>query len=141
MKPSNLSDVSTLQNTIRKYYDDAITDTNSNATDIYNTLTNIAANMKVVSDKVSTMADMMTDLSTLNGGAQTIKYLTTLPVISNKNITRVVIEGTINFVPTTTTKPSNTVYYGVINHFIEKVSLIVSLYKNILGISLSHSFL
>lgn len=40
-------------------------------------------------------------------------------LISNKNITRVVIEGTINFVPTTTTKPSNTVYYGVIKGYMD----------------------
>ena len=40
-------------------------------------------------------------------------------LISNKNITRVVIEGTINFVPTTTTKPSNTVYYGVIKEYMD----------------------
>lgn len=40
-------------------------------------------------------------------------------LISNKNITRVVIEGTINFAPTTTTKPSNTVYYGVIKGYMD----------------------
>ena len=40
-------------------------------------------------------------------------------LISNKNITRVVIEGTINFAPTTTTKPHNTVYYGVIKEYMD----------------------
>lgn len=40
-------------------------------------------------------------------------------LISNKDITRVVIEGTINFAPTTTTKPSNTVYYGVIKEYMD----------------------
>ena len=40
-------------------------------------------------------------------------------LISNKNITRVIIEGTINFAPTTTTKPSNTVYYGVIKGYMD----------------------
>lgn len=40
-------------------------------------------------------------------------------LISNKDITRVVIEGTINFAPTTTTKPSNTVYYGVIKGYMD----------------------
>lgn len=40
-------------------------------------------------------------------------------LISNKNITRVVIEGTINFAPTTTTKPSNIVYYGVIKEYMD----------------------
>lgn len=40
-------------------------------------------------------------------------------LISNKNITRVVIEGTINFAPTTTTKPNNTVYYGVIKEYMD----------------------
>lgn len=40
-------------------------------------------------------------------------------LISNKNITRVVIEGTINFAPTTTTKLSNTVYYGVIKGYMD----------------------
>lgn len=40
-------------------------------------------------------------------------------LISNKNITRVVIEGTINFATTTTTKPSNTVYYGVIKEYMD----------------------
>ena len=40
-------------------------------------------------------------------------------LISNKTITRVIIEGTINFAPTTTTKPSNTVYYGVIKEYMD----------------------
>lgn len=40
-------------------------------------------------------------------------------LISNKNITRVVIEGTINFAPTTTTKLSNIVYYGVIKGYMD----------------------
>ena len=40
-------------------------------------------------------------------------------LISNKNITRVVIEGTINFAPTTTTKPHNAVYYGVIKGYMD----------------------
>lgn len=40
-------------------------------------------------------------------------------LISNKNITRVIIEGTINFAPTTTTKPSNIVYYGVIKGYMD----------------------
>lgn len=40
-------------------------------------------------------------------------------LISNKNITRVIIEGTINFATTTTTKPSNTVYYGVIKEYMD----------------------
>ena len=39
-------------------------------------------------------------------------------LISNQDITRVVIEGTINFA-TTTTKPSNTVYYGVIKGYMD----------------------
>lgn len=40
-------------------------------------------------------------------------------LISNKNITRVIIEGTINFALTTTTKPSNIVYYGVIKEYMD----------------------
>lgn len=40
-------------------------------------------------------------------------------LISNKDITRVIIEGTINFAPTTITKPSNTVYYGVIKGYMD----------------------
>lgn len=40
-------------------------------------------------------------------------------LISNKNITRVIIEGTFNVAPTTTAKPSNIVYYGVIKGYMD----------------------
>lgn len=81
---TNVRDILTdVDNTINS----AISDTNSAATRMYNSIKNYSEEVEGYRKKISVMGDMITDLNVITGNTKTSVQLSDLPVVSSKGIT------------------------------------------------------